>query len=80
MKKSLSIKDFSVHIRECKNKKVFKKLKAMFLYLISNKPAKEVASIVYHHQATFINGPTNIKNMELTVSCLKKWEAADEKK
>jgi transposase len=47
MKKSLSIKDFSVHIRECKNKKVFKKLKAMFLYLISNKSAKEVASIVY---------------------------------
>jgi transposase len=47
MKKYLSIKDFSVHIKECKNKKVLKKLKALFLYRISKKPAKEIASIVH---------------------------------
>jgi putative transposase len=47
MKKSFSIKDFSAHIKECKDKKVFKKMKAMSLYRINKKSAKEVASIVY---------------------------------
>jgi len=47
MKKSLSIKDFTVHIKECKNKKVFKKLKAMFLYKIRKRSAKEIASILH---------------------------------
>jgi len=47
MKKSLSIKDFSVHIRECKNKKILQKLRAMFLYRVNKKPAKEVATIVH---------------------------------
>src|SRR5580692_6916390 len=47
MKKSLSIKDFSVYIKECKDKKVLKKLRAMFLYRIHKKPAKEVAATVH---------------------------------
>jgi transposase len=47
MKKCLSIKDFNVCIKECKDKNKLQKLEAIFLYRIEKKAAKEVALIVH---------------------------------
>jgi transposase len=47
MKKYLSIKDFNVCIRECKEKSKLQKLKAIFLYRIQKNPAKKVALVVH---------------------------------
>jgi len=47
MKTHLSIGDFIVSIKECKDKNELQKLRAIFLYRIQKKPAKEVALEVH---------------------------------
>jgi transposase len=47
MKTHLSIGDFNVCIKECKDKNKLQKIMAIFLYRIEKKPAKEVALIVH---------------------------------
>ena len=47
MTTKLSIQDFNVRIKECKNKNTKQKLHAIYLYRIQKKPAKDVALRVH---------------------------------